>query len=63
MNPGWRVVAGVRTLEGLLFGVAPVDAMSYVLVLTVILAAALLACWWPTARALAVEPAEVLRSV
>ncbi len=56
-------LAGVRTLEGLLFGVAPFDAISYVLVLTVILAATLLACLWPTARALAVDPAEVLRSV
>jgi predicted permease len=56
-------LAGVRTLEGLLFGVAPFDAISYILVVTVILAAALLACLWPTARALAVDPAEVLRSV
>ena len=56
-------LAGVRTLEGLLFGVSPFDAMSYLLVLTVILAAALLACVWPTARALALDPAEVLRRV
>jgi putative ABC transport system permease protein len=55
-------LAGVRTLEGLLFGVSPFDAVSFVLVVTVILAVALLACWWPTTRALAVDPAEVLRS-
>jgi predicted permease len=56
-------MAGVKTLEGLLFGVSPLDATSYVLVLTVLLVAALVACVWPTARALAVDPAEVLRSV
>lgn len=55
-------IAGVRTLEGLLFGVSPFDAASFVLVVTVILAVALLACWWPTVRALAVDPAEVLRN-
>jgi ABC-type antimicrobial peptide transport system permease subunit len=55
-------LAGVSALEGLLFGVSPFDAASFVLVVTVILAVALLACWWPTTRALAVDPAEVLRS-
>jgi len=55
-------LAGVRTLEGLLFGVSPFDAVSFVLVVAAILIVALLACWWPTSRALAVEPADVLRS-
>jgi predicted permease len=55
-------LAAVRTLEGLLFGVPAFDAASFALVSVVILAAALLACWWPTMRALRVEPAEVLRS-
>jgi putative ABC transport system permease protein len=55
-------LVGVRTLEGLLFGVSPFDAASFALVAAVILVVALLACWWPTSRALSVEPAEVLRS-
>ena len=55
-------LAGVRTLEGLLFGVSPFDAVSFVLVVALILGVALLACWWPTTRALAVDSAEVLRS-
>jgi putative ABC transport system permease protein len=55
-------LAGVSTLEGLLFGVSPVDAASFALVAAVILVVALLACWWPTSRALRVDPAEVLRS-
>jgi ABC-type antimicrobial peptide transport system permease subunit len=53
---------GVRALEGLLFGVSPFDAVSFAAVIAVILVVALFACWWPTSRALAVEPAEVLRS-
>lgn len=55
-------LAGVRTLESLLFGVSPVDAVSFAAVIALLLATALVACWWPTRRALAVEPAEVLRS-
>ena len=55
-------LAGVRTLEGLLFGVSPFDPASFAAVVAVILAVALCACWWPTSRALGVAPAEVLRS-
>lgn len=55
-------LAGVRALEGLLHGVSPFDAVSFTAVAAVILGVALLACWWPTRRALTVEPAEVLRS-
>jgi predicted permease len=55
-------LAGVKTLETLLFGVSPFDAVSFALVIVLMLAVALAACWWPTSRALAVEPAEVLRS-
>lgn len=54
-------LCGVRVLEGLLFGVTPFDALSFVFVVAVILIVALTACWWPTTRALAVDPAEVLR--
>ena len=53
---------GVRVLEGLLFGVTPFDAPSFLFVVAVILIVALTACWWPATRALAVDPAEVLRS-
>lgn len=55
-------LASVRTLESLLFGVSPVDPVSFGIVIGIVLLAALVACWWPTRRALAVEPAEVLRS-
>jgi putative ABC transport system permease protein len=55
-------MAGARTLESLLFGVSPFDVVSFAGVVVLLLAVALVACWWPTRRALAVEPAEVLRS-
>lgn len=55
-------VAGARTLESLLFGVSPFDAVSFGSVILLLLLVSLVACWWPTRRALAVEPAEVLRS-
>jgi hypothetical protein len=55
-------LAGVRTLQGLLFGVSPFDAVSFVLVVVLILAVALVACWWPTSRALSLAPADVLKS-
>lgn len=53
---------GVRTLEGLLFGVTPFDPVTFLFVIAVVLLVALAACWWPARRALAVDPAEVLRS-
>jgi putative ABC transport system permease protein len=55
-------MAGARMLESLLFGVSPFDAVSFAAVVVLILLVALVACWWPTRRALAVEPTEVLRS-
>ena len=55
-------LAAARMLESLLFGVPPFDIVSFSVVVVLLLAVALIACWWPTRRALAVEPAEVLRS-
>lgn len=54
--------AGVTYLESLLFGVTPNDIASLVLVAAIVAVTAAAACWWPVRRALAVEPAEVLRS-
>jgi ABC-type antimicrobial peptide transport system permease subunit len=53
---------GVRVLEGLLFAVTPFDATTFIVVIGVILIVALTACWWPTTRALGLDPADVLRS-
>ena len=51
-----------RYLKTLLYGVAAVDAASYALVLLLLLAVALLACWIPARRASLVDPIEALRT-
>lgn len=53
--------AGTRALAGLLYGVAPLDPLTFAAVPLVILAAALLAVWIPARRALRVDPVESLR--
>lgn len=55
-------MAGATYLESLLFGVTPYDVVSLSLVAVLVAVTATVACWWPTRRALAVQPAEVLRS-
>jgi predicted permease len=51
-----------RLLEGALHGVTPHDAPTFVAVMAILGAAALLANWIPARRASRVDPAEVLRS-
>ncbi len=53
--------AMTRYLDSLLFGVAPVDALTYSFAGAVLLAAGLLASTFPAWRALAVQPVEALR--
>jgi putative ABC transport system permease protein len=66
---GWGVAFGVvmafaaaRLMASLFFGVGPADPMTFAAVVAVLLGAALAACWVPAARAIAVEPAAVLRT-
>jgi predicted permease len=65
---GWGVAAGIaaaivfaRLLATTLFGVSPGDPLTFATVTALMLAGALAACGIPAARAVAVEPAEVLR--
>jgi putative ABC transport system permease protein len=59
---GLLVSAGLtRFLEGLLFGVTPLDTLSFVLAPVVLLPAAALASLVPALRAATVDPAVVLR--
>jgi putative ABC transport system permease protein len=51
-----------RVLGSLLFGVSPRDPVTYAVVLGVLTAVALLACWIPARRASGVDPAEALRA-
>jgi putative ABC transport system permease protein len=51
-----------RLLGSLLFGVSPRDPLTYAVVLGMLTAVALLACWIPARRASGVDPAEALRA-
>jgi predicted permease len=51
-----------RTLRGLLYDVAPVDPMSFVIAASLLLAVALLASWLPARRATRINPVEALRA-
>src|SRR6185437_4428344 len=54
-------VAGSRIVSGLLYGIAPTDALTYVVVTLVLLAAALAAGWLPARRAARVDPLIAMR--
>ena len=51
-----------RLMRGLLFGVTPLDAPSFIAAPIVLLAVAAVACLLPAARAASTDPAEALRS-
>ena len=53
--------ASTRALSGLLFGVRPLDPLTFGLVPVVMVGAALVAVWIPARRAAAVDPMESLR--
>jgi len=50
-----------RCVSSLLFGVKPVDPLTYVAVALLVAAAALLSCYVPALRALRVDPVAALR--
>jgi putative ABC transport system permease protein len=60
---GLVVAAGLgRLMSSVLFGVQPMDPLSYVAAVGVIIAAAALASYVPARRAAAIDPAETLRA-
>jgi len=54
-------LAATRSIGGLLVGVRPSDPATYAAVTGVLLAAGLLACWFPARRAVRIDPLEALR--
>jgi predicted lysophospholipase L1 biosynthesis ABC-type transport system permease subunit len=72
VRAGWRVLSGLaiglavaviasRTMRGLLFGIAPDDAVTYAAVLGVVLVAVAIAAYVPARRAARVDPQALLR--
>jgi len=51
-----------RVLKSLLFGIGPLDPLTFVLVPPLLLAVSLLACYVPALRAIRIDPMQALRS-
>jgi predicted permease len=63
MAIGLTAAAGLtRLMSSLLFGVSPMDPLTYVSVLIILAASAVLASYLPARRATAVDPVEALRA-
>ena len=54
-------LAGTRLLADLIYGVAPNDPITYIVVGALLLSVALLACWIPARRATRISPVTALR--
>jgi ABC-type lipoprotein release transport system permease subunit len=56
------VLAAGRVIESQLFGITPRDPLSLALAVAAFAGAGLLAIWWPSRRAGALDPAIALRA-
>jgi putative ABC transport system permease protein len=51
-----------RLLKSMLFGIGPLDPLTFVLVAPLLLAVSFLACYLPAVRATRINPVQALRS-
>ena len=54
-------LAGTRALSGLIVGIKPTDPLTFAVVVCLLTAIALFACWVPAHRATRIDPLEALR--
>jgi ABC-type antimicrobial peptide transport system permease subunit len=54
--------AAMRLMASLLFGVSPVDPVTYAAITAIVFATAWLACWLPSRKAATVDPMNALRA-
>jgi ABC-type antimicrobial peptide transport system permease subunit len=52
-----------RVIQGLLFGVAPYDPATFVVVAVLMAAIGIVACWLPARRAARIDPAISMRAL
>jgi ABC-type antimicrobial peptide transport system permease subunit len=55
-------LAASQALATLLFGISPLDPLTYVGVIALMMAVSLIACWTPAWRAVRLDPATTLRA-
>lgn len=55
-------LGAAQLLRSMLFGIAPTDAVTFVLVTALLLGVAVLSSWWPARRAARVDPVSAMRS-
>jgi ABC-type lipoprotein release transport system permease subunit len=62
-RPGLAAAAGLtRLMKSVLFGISPIDPLTYTAVPLVLVAATVLASYLPARRAAAVDPVQTLRA-
>jgi putative ABC transport system permease protein len=55
-------IAASQALVTLLFGISPLDALTYMGVIALMMAVSVVACWIPAWRAVRLDPATTLRA-
>jgi ABC-type antimicrobial peptide transport system permease subunit len=55
-------LVAARVIQGLLFGVAPHDPVTFIVVAVMMASIGIVACWIPALRAARIDPAITMRS-